>query len=169
MPREPLQLTEHPSIEGWGADLNPEDRPAVPKERTPPRYINAHWSEPERQIPQVKIFHSTERPSLTPVFGSSTPPRGLSGKIRALAYRLSENDLRHWLMLLFADRVDMVEGVLMDLMRGKIPNLFAETGLKAELKYNKRGFLGKALAGGVFLGVLALFWEGRKAKQARLP
>ncbi len=58
-----LQQVEHSNIEGWGADLDPKNRPAVPRERTPPRFINAHWTELEPQIPKVKIYHSTERPA----------------------------------------------------------------------------------------------------------
>jgi len=48
-------------IPGWGVDLDPKDRPAVPKERMPARFINPHWTEPERQIPRIKIHKSTER------------------------------------------------------------------------------------------------------------
>ena len=73
-----------------------------------------HWHEPSEQPRTVKVFHSTERPGLTPVFGTSTPPSGVSGLIRGVAFRYSENDLRHWLMLLFADRVNVVEGLLED-------------------------------------------------------
>jgi hypothetical protein len=35
-------------IEGWGADRDPANRPAVPKERTPPRLDNVHWDVPEQ-------------------------------------------------------------------------------------------------------------------------
>jgi hypothetical protein len=100
-------------IRGHGADSNPTDRPAVPRERTPPR-LDVPWEYPEQQPVRVEIFHSTERPGLTPVFGTAVPPAGLSGALRRYAYRHSENDLRHWLMLLAADRVDVVEGMLSD-------------------------------------------------------
>ena len=30
-------------IPGWGADLDPKDRPAVPKERFDPELSGAHW------------------------------------------------------------------------------------------------------------------------------
>ena len=101
-------------IEGWGADLDPADRPAVPKERNPPRLEGVHWEYPEQQPVRVEILHSTERPGLTPVFGTAVPPSGLSGVIRRRAFRHSENDLRHWLMLLAADRVNVVEGLIAD-------------------------------------------------------
>ena len=101
-------------IEGWGADLDPKDRPAVPKERTPPRLENVPWDYPDQQPVRVEVFHSTERPGITPVFGTAVPPAGLSGAIRRRAYSHSENDLRHWLMLLAADRVNVVEGLFAD-------------------------------------------------------
>jgi hypothetical protein len=101
-------------IEGWGADIDKRDRPAYPKERMPPRLEGVHWDQPEQQRREVEVFHSTERPGITPVFGTSVPPAGLSGVIRRRAYKISENDIRHWLILMFADRVDVVEGLLAD-------------------------------------------------------
>lgn len=144
-------------IQGWGADLDPQVRPVYPKERTPPRFINVHWDELERQEPTVRVFHSTERPGLTPVFGTVQPPSGVSGVIRGAAFRYSENDLRHWLMLLFADRVNVVEGILDDLAHGHVPNLFREMGGPAEWRYNRGGFYRKAaIAGGVLALVLLM-------------
>jgi hypothetical protein len=133
---------DHPQVQGWGADLDHANRPAYPKERTPPR-LEVPWKQPEQQVPKVKILHSTERPGITPVFGSPQPPSGLSGKIREASFKFSENDIRHWLMLLFADRVNMVEGIGCDLMRGHVPNIFAEMGWKAELQHNRPAFLRK--------------------------
>lgn len=109
-----MESTARDRIEGWGADLDHENRPAYPKERRPPRLENVHWDQPEQQQPTVEIFVSTERPGITPVFGTSVPPSGLSGVIRRRAFRHSENDVRHWLMLLFADRVNIVEGLMED-------------------------------------------------------
>lgn len=147
-------------IEGWGVDLDPANRPAVPMERTPPRLHNVHWDESEHQQPRVKIHHSTERPGITPVFGTSTPPSGLSGKMRDVAFRYSENDLRHWLILLAADRVNVGEGLLEDLSRGHVPNIFAEMGGRAEWRHNRAGFYRKAvITGGVL--ALAYLWMRR--------
>jgi hypothetical protein len=160
---EQSQLTDHPNISGWGADLDRKQRPAVPRERTPPRFINVHWTELKRQPAHQRIYHSTERLSLTPVFGTSAPPSGLSGRIRNVAYQLSENDVRHWLLLLFADRVNVIEGILSDLRHGHIPNLFAERGWKAEFKYNKQSVMRKAaVVGG--LGIVAFFLLNRRKK-----
>jgi hypothetical protein len=107
---------DHPRdrIPGWGADLDRANRPAVPMERRPPRLEGVHWNEPPRQQANVEILKSTEHLRMPPVFGTSVPPRGISGWIRRRAFRHSENDLRHWLMLLFADRVDTVEGLFSD-------------------------------------------------------
>ena len=43
-------------------------------ERTPPRLDKVHWDEPAPQPRQVTVFHSNERPAMTPVFGTSVPP-----------------------------------------------------------------------------------------------
>jgi hypothetical protein len=107
-------FNDHSGIPDWGADLERESRPAVPMERMPPR---ADREPPQQQESSVEILHSTERAGITPVFGTSVPPRGLSGNIRRKAFRHSENDMRHWLLLLMADRVDAAEGMVEDLRR----------------------------------------------------
>lgn len=163
---EPDKRQKQPpsGIQGWGADLDPAARPAVPMERTPPRFIQPHYEQPERQPVTVKVFHSTERPGLTPVFGTSAPPSGVSGLIRKGAYRFSENDLRRWLMLLFADRVNVVEGIVDDLAHGHVPNLFAEMGGPAEWRYNRKGFIRKAFIAGAVLGVMLYLNERRRRR-----
>lgn len=150
------------NIAGWGADLDPAVRPAVPMERTPPRLHNVHWDQPEQQKQTVKVFHSTERPGMTPVFGTTVPPSGVSGLIRAGAFRYSENDLRHWLMLLFADRVNVVEGILEDLAHGHVPNIFAEMGGPAEWRYNRTGFIRKAFIAGAVVGLIVYARQRRR-------
>ena len=144
---------DYSHIQGWGADLDHENRPAYPKERTPPRLEGVHWDEPDRQPETVKILHSNERPDMTPVFGTSVPPSGISGKIREIAFKFSENDMRHWMLLLFADRVNMVEGLGHDLSRGHIPNLFAEMGMKSEFKYNRAGAIRKVAMATAVAGI----------------
>lgn len=157
------QRTPPDGIAGWGADLDPADRPAVPMERTPPRLDNVHWDSPSIQPRTVEVLHSTERPGLTPVFGTSTPPSGPSGALRRVAFRYSENDLRHWLMLLFADRVNVVEGVVSDLAHGHVPNIFAEMGGPAEWRHNRAGFVRKAVIAAVVAGV-AVYWIQRRRR-----
>jgi hypothetical protein len=158
--RQRAHRPEH--IEGWGADLSPADRPAVPMERTPPRLDNVHWDAPSPQHVDVEVFHSTERPGLTPVFGTSVPPSGVSGMLRRLAFRFSENDLRHWLILLAADRVNVGEGLLSDLARGHVPNILAEMGARSEWRYNRAGFVRKALLACAVAGVAVYLARRRR-------
>ena len=119
-------------IPGWGVDLDPKDRPAVPKERFNPGGTGAHWEFPERQVERWPREKSPEHKFLTPVFGTACPPRGLSGMIRRYAYTLSEGTTSHWLLLIGADRVDVIESRIESLLQGRPDNLIAETGVKAE-------------------------------------
>src|SRR5689334_954542 len=100
-------------IPGWGVDLDPADRPSVPKEQFDPTFAGAHREFPERQPELRPRERSIEHAMLTPVFGTACPPRGLSGVMRRFAYaRYSEGRAAHWLILLASDRVDAVEGTL---------------------------------------------------------
>lgn len=116
-------------INGWGADLDRSKRPAVPMEHMPPRLDNVHWDVPEAQARTVEVLHSIERPGITPVFGTACPPKGLSGKLRRAAFRHSEGRLRHWMMLLLADRVDVVESLFDDARTSKKVHSVAIVGL----------------------------------------
>ena len=124
-------------IPGWGADLDPSDRPAVPKFDTSP--TGAHWDFPERQPEKWPRERSIEHEFLTPVFGTSTPPRGLSGVIRKYAYRrYSEGRAAHWLILLAADRVDAGGHHLKSLLTLRPDNPITETGILSE--FSRHGF-----------------------------
>ena len=68
-PAGPRAQADRSRIEGWGADLDHANRPAYPKERTPPRLDKPAWIVPEAQVASVEILHSIERQGLTPVFG----------------------------------------------------------------------------------------------------
>jgi hypothetical protein len=103
-------------------------------EKTPPQGTGAHWEEPEQQIPTVKILVSPEHKGLTPVFGTSCPPKGLSGKIRELAFKFSEGKKSHWILLLFADRVDEIEESLKSLLTFNMHNPLKEMGLGTEIR-----------------------------------
>jgi len=122
-------------IPGWGADLDPRDRPSVPRELQPdPGRTGAHWEFPERQEEKWPRERSIEHAFLTPVFGTSCPPRGLSGVVRKLAYaRYSEGRAAHWLLLLGADRVDAVESHLRSFVTLRPDNPITETGVLSEL------------------------------------
>jgi hypothetical protein len=119
-------------------DLDPRDRPSVPRELPPdPGRTGAHWEFPERQEEKWPRERSIEHAFLTPVFGTSCPPHGLSGVIRKLAYaRYSEGRAAHWLLLLGADRVDAVESHLRSLATLHPDNPITETGVLSELSHH---------------------------------
>jgi hypothetical protein len=123
-------------IPGWGVDLDPNDRPAVPRLRFDPAATGAHWDFPERQPEKWPRERSIEHEMLTPVFGTSTPPRGLSGLIRKFAYRYSEGRAAHWLLLLGADRVNAIESHLASFVTLRPDNPLTQTGIKSEFTHN---------------------------------
>jgi hypothetical protein len=121
-------------IPGWGVDLDPRDRPAVPRLQFDPDLSGAHWNFPERQPEKWPRERSIEHKFLTPVFGTSCPPKGLSGAMRRLAYkRYSEGRAAHWLMLIAADRVDAVESAVASFATLRPDNPITETGVLSEL------------------------------------
>jgi hypothetical protein len=136
-------ITQNPSqLPGWNIDNDPENDPTYPmRTRTPDDHKGYSWERPTQQPITIEVLHSIERPNVTAVFGTSVPPSGLSGVIRRFAFRYSENSYLHWLPLLLADRVNVVEGVLSDLAHGHVPNIFAEKGYPVEWKYDKKGLL----------------------------
>jgi hypothetical protein len=152
-------------IPGWGADLELEKRPGYWD--TQSRLESGiRFNNIEQQVPHVKINKSIERPTITPVFGTVNPPRLVSGLMRNYAYaKHSEGMIRHWLWLMAADRVDMVEHLITDALQGKLPNLYKEMGLASEWKYNRENFVKKLAVGGV--GVLALTAAALLLKDAR--
>ncbi|MCE7063323.1 hypothetical protein [Dyadobacter sp. CY343] len=155
---------DYSHIKGWGIDADPLDVPAYPmKRRTENDNKGMIWERPAQQPALVEVLHSNERPSLSAVFGTPNPPAGLSGKIRRFAFRYSESMIRHWLLLLLADRVNVIEGVKEDIQSGHIPDFFGELGGKAELKYNKAGLVRK-IALGSLITIVAVAWLGRKRR-----
>ena len=166
-PRRPSR-DELQHIQGWGADLDRKDRPGVPMERTPPRFIHQPDGDPQQQQEKVEVLVSSERPGITQVFGTVQPPSGLSGMIRRAAFKASENDLRHWLLLLLADRVNVVEGIADDLARGHVPNLLGEMGIKAELKHNPAGLAKKVAIAAAVVGT-AVYLINRRGRDDGEP
>jgi hypothetical protein len=117
-------------IPGWGADLDPADRPSYPKLQYPAD-TGAHWDFPERQPGSEGREHSIEHAFVTPVFGTAQPLHGLSGAIRRYAYaRFSEGRLAHWLLLIVGDRVEAWGSTLRSFASGRpVP---PATGLETE-------------------------------------
>lgn len=91
------------------ADSSPLDRPGVPHELSPPAPVgNAHWLVPDRQRSDRLPITGYGRP-LTPVYSTAHPPRGLSGAIRRFAYSIPDYRPRRWMLLILADRIDVLE------------------------------------------------------------
>lgn len=123
-------------IPGWGVDLDPADRPAVPRMRFDPAATGAHWTLPEQQPEHRPRERSIEHARLTPVFGTSAPLRGLSGLVRRFAYRrYSEGRAAHWLLLIGADRIDAVESHVATLFTRRPDNPITQTGIKTEFTH----------------------------------
>jgi hypothetical protein len=121
-------------IPGWGADLDPADRPSVPRERFD-LDTGAHWDFPDRQDELAPRERSIEHAFLTPVFGTAQPLRGLSGAVRARAYeRYSEARAAHWLLLVLGDRIDALEHHAASLLTTHPDNPITETGVLSEFR-----------------------------------
>ena len=134
LPETPDQLRAR--IPGWGVDLDPKDRPSVPKLQFQEDFTGAHWEFPERQPERYPRERSVEHGMLTPVFGTAQPPSGVSGVIRRYAYRYSEGRAAHWLLLVAADRVDALEHHLKSFLTLHPDNPITETGVKAEFTHH---------------------------------
>jgi hypothetical protein len=123
-------------IPGWGVDLDPVHRPAVPQE-TKPGPTGAHWDFPERQTELSPRERSVEHLTLPPVFGTSSPLRGMSGAMRRYAYaRFSEARAAHWLILIGADRVDSLGSSIRSLATFHPDNPITETGILLEFRHH---------------------------------
>ena len=133
------------SIPGWGVDADPENDPTYPMRHVEDQTRGLSWQRPALQEPDVEVLQSVEHVRRPAVTGTSTPPRGVSGMIRRVAFKRSESDWLHWLMLMGADRINVVEGVVADLAHGKVPNVPAEMGARAEWRHNKRGLAVKTV------------------------
>ena len=161
-------------VKGWGVDADHGNDPTYPmKRRNDGEHEGYSWERPAQQPAEVEVLHSNERPNLSAAFGTSTPPAGLSGMIRRFAFKYSESSCGHWLPLMLADRVGVVEGYLEDLSRGHVPNVFAERGWKAEWKHNRTGLVTRVAAGAVLAtAAVVLLSRGRdepKPKRRRRP
>jgi len=144
LPETPEQLRAR--IPGWGADLDPADRPAVPRERFDPAASGAHWDFPDRQPELQPRERSIEHAFLPPVFGTTAPLKGLSGVLRRYSYaRYSEARAAHWLILLGADRVDAWESHLRSFATLRPDNPITQTGVLSERR--RHGIASRRAAG----------------------
>jgi hypothetical protein len=79
-------------IPGWGIDRAIENRPGYPLDQ------------------EHHVDHDTLAGQ--PPYTVTVPLKGLSGLIRKAAYQVPDWKPRRWLMLMLADRVDVVESKL---------------------------------------------------------
>jgi hypothetical protein len=102
------------------------------------------------------VHVSIEQPDLTPVFGASVPPHGLSGMLRDYAYQFGEASNRHWMTLILADRIDVAEHLIGDVFRGEGDNYIAERAWTTYLKYNPGRTKRWVTLGAIALGAIAI-------------
>ena len=159
-------LIDVSTIAGWGVDADPRNDPTYPmRDQSEDDGLTRHWERPSVQEPQVEVLQSIEHIRQPAVIGTSTPPSGVSGMIRRAAFRRSESNWLHWLMLMGADRINVVEGVIDDLAHARIPNIPGEMGIRSALRFNKRGVAKKAAVAGIVSAIaLGLIWRARSAR-----
>jgi hypothetical protein len=120
-------------IPGWGADLDPADRPSFPKEVDMRGTTGAHWDRPEQQPVHGYRERSIEHGRMTAAFGTAQPLHGVSGRIRRYAYeRFSEGRAAHWLLLVLADRVEATGAHLRSFATAHPDNPITQTGILTE-------------------------------------
>jgi len=157
---------EPAQVKGWGVDADPRNDPTYPmKARNNGEHAGYSWVRPSQQPINTEILHSNERPNVTATFGTATPPSGLSGVLRRIAFEYSESSYGHWLPLMLADRVNVVEGVLDDVMHGHFPNVVQELGWNAEWKHNRKSLVTRIVVGAVVASAAIAYL--RRGKQER--
>lgn len=90
-------------------DADPARRPGVPMVGKRAEAEGQSLRALPQQEPTVEVLVGVEVPRLTPVFGTTLPPRGLSGILRRRAYAIPEHAAGRWMELMLADRVDVWE------------------------------------------------------------
>jgi hypothetical protein len=160
---ERIAALEQPRIDpatvvGWGVDADPRNDPTYPmRDRSHDDKV-MNWQRPTQQPESTtEILQSTEHNRPTAVFGTSTPPSGISGAIRRQAFHKSEGKWSHWLLLLVADRLNVVEGLVDDFARGKMPNVPKEMGIRSEIQHNPSGLAQKVIVAGSVATLAVLF------------
>ncbi len=165
-----LNAQDYAHIPGWGIDADPKNDPTYPmRDRSKDDHTGASGANrPTLQVPDFEVLKSIERPTPSAVIGDGPAPSGLSGMIRRFAFRYSENVYPHWLPLVLADKINVVEGILADLAHGHVPNLFAEKGMAASWKYDRRNTALRLAAGAaIATGLVVWLSRGKKTKKQK--
>lgn len=156
-------------IAGWGIDANPENDPTYPmKHWNGADHQRFNYPKPPQQPIDVEILHSIERPGVSRVFGTSTPPSGLSGAIRRWAFKWNESTYLHWVPLVLADRISVYEGYIDDLKHGIVPNPFAERGWQAEWKYNRKSLVQNVAIGAAVTTAVVILLKLKNKKKSKI-
>jgi len=151
-------------IKGWGVDIDPANNPNYPiKHYNGDDHKRLDWERPPLQPVTVEILESVEQARMPAVFGTTLPPSGLSGALRRHAFKYDESEYGHWLNLLLADRINVVEGILDDLKHFRIPNIFTERGMKADWKYNRKELVTKAVIAAAVAGGIIMYLNKKKS------
>lgn len=163
-PMREKRIIDPKQVKGWSIDADPENDPTYPmRKRTDSVHDGYTWDRPKQQFIDIEVLHSNERPNVSATFGTSNPPAGLSGMIRREAFKFSENSYGHWVPLMLADRIGVFEGLVSDLARGHVPNIFSELGWKAEWKHDRKAVVTKIAVGSVIaVGLIALLARKRE-------
>lgn len=152
-------------IPGWGIDADPENDPTYPmKHWDGSDHQRFNYEKPPQQPIDVEVLHSIERPGVSRVFGTSAPPSGLSGMLRRFAFKYSESTYSHWVPLVLADRINVVEGYIEDIAKGIIANPFAERGWQAEWKYNRKSLVTKLAVGVAVTAAVVMLLQQKNKK-----
>ena len=140
-----------PRSETDGIDV-PAERPGVPMEATPVPATGVDGGRPERQRNSDQHLHHAGIDRPTPVVGTAQPPRGVSGMMRKAAYEIPEHYARHWMILMAADRVDVLE----DRLGGMLAEPMERVGFDAGARYARANPLA------VLAGTLVGAWVAKK-------
>lgn len=159
-------LASKSEIPGWGSDIDRGKRPAFAMAMEPADH-EGHGHDhaaPAQQRRDIEVLVSNERPQITPLFGTGPQPTGISGAIRRFAFRYTENDIRHFMLLLLADRINAAEGIGADFSKGHVPNVLAEMGIKAEWQHNRAGLVRKVAVAGAVTGIAWYLMQRRQRR-----
>jgi len=151
------------TVTGWGVDADPDNDPTWPmRDRSKDDGSGLNWARPPQQAAEVEVLQSVEHVRRPATVGTSTPPSGLSGSVRRAAFRFSESQWGHWLLLILADRINTVEGLVQDVARGRLPNPLVETGVVPRSRSRESAVATGAVLVVAVLAVVALARRARR-------
>jgi hypothetical protein len=101
------QALQAPRRPAWaGIDLDPARRPGRLRTRDLKPFPNTSYPPEQQEGEPAAPRHNRPNKPMTPVFGTATPLRGVSGAVKRLAYSLPDHAPSHWLLMLLGDRVE---------------------------------------------------------------